>query len=307
MADKSGGSNMPEEQIMSSMWRLASKPRGSLCLRSLLATATLFGLSVAAYGDTINTINSGSDPFVTYTTAGFATDCGVGCVNAGADGPTFAADTDEQNYSFSLSGNYEAYIYTSGFFYGGFQPTLSLFYSATPAPIVDSSPDYSNFVLLAADNVGGPACNLPTAAGAPLGAVDRGVISNGACVDSDLSGVYGPGSYLLVLTEYGNIAQGPFYAQGNAYSGYVDNIPGGGTGGPNFTSDSQGPCPNDGNTPFLNQNSCVAAANGGNWVTTIDVLSTPEPEPGVLVIIGTLLIFGSRRFYSVRNRQEKKK
>ena len=51
---------MPEEQIMSSLWRLASKPRGPLCLRSLLVTATLFGLSVAAYGDTINTINSGN-------------------------------------------------------------------------------------------------------------------------------------------------------------------------------------------------------------------------------------------------------
>jgi hypothetical protein len=46
----------------------------------------------------------------------------------------------------------------------------------------------------------------------------------------------------------------------------------------------------------------LSVAAYGDTINTIN-----SGNPGVLVIIGTLLIFGSRRFYSVRNRQEKKK
>jgi hypothetical protein len=286
---------MSEEQVMSSL-SLAKWRQGKFCSRSLLVTTILFGLSVAAYGDTINTINSGTDPFITYTTTGtMATDCGAGCV-VSPNGPAFGNDTDVQEYAFSLNNTYETYMYTSGYFYGGFAPVLSLYQQVSPTD------PYSAYAYVGASNVGGPPCNLPTAAGSPAGAIDSGIGYNGECLDEDLTQTLGPGNYLLVMTEYGNTANGPILGDPNNPSG-----PGGlaleGQG--DFTSSYCGNA-TPGSAFNLVNVDCSAAALQGNWITTIDTVTSPEPEPGVLLLIGTLLIFGSRRaLNSFRNRQEK--
>jgi hypothetical protein len=299
---------------------LARGRQGQFCSRSLLVTAIFFGLSAAAFGDTINTISAGTDPFITYSTSADAAECqgfgSVACAVDNTNAPIFSSDTDEQYFAFTLDGTYETYLYTSGFFYGGFAPVLSLYYQAPPVVVVGgpaytgSGPSpYANYNLIGASNLGGPPCNLPTAVGSPTGAIDSGIGYNGQCQDEDLTQVLGPGSYLLVLTEYGNTAEGPTlgnpYDPSNPYAAGGFNL--GGTG--NFTSNTNyGGCGTAApNSAFnLDNIDCSAAAQGGNWITTIDTVTSPEPEPGVLIIIGTLLIFGSRRaLSSFRNRQEK--
>ena len=142
-------------------------------------------------------------------------------------------------------------IQTSGYAGGGFDPYLSLFDGSGLQFLLDSNDDGG------CGNVGADP-------------------NTHACLDSFLSILLAPGTYLVALTESGNAPLGPALSDGFLMDGAGDF-----TGGPFL--DAQG-----------NQ-------RNGQWALQIDgadAASTPEPGTAALMFAG--LVVSGRLFRKIR-------
>jgi len=208
------------------------------------------------------------NPFTTITCSGSASFYG----GSNDATPCFTQDDDQQQFSFNLAGTpgdlFDVKMFTSSWFLGGFEPTLTLFDGAGN--------------LYTSDNHGGsfPDCTIT-----------QGVLTDGLgnqrCLDGDASqlgfSALAAGSYTLVLTEFSNLANGPTLADG-----FSKDSAG------NFT---EGPCDSE-NGGFFASYNCSQLSN--QWIATIQTAEftpgTPEPQSVVLTVTGLALLFlGARR------------
>lgn len=101
--------------------------------------------------------------------------------------------------------------------------------------------------------------------------------STGLCLDAFIAGFYAPGDYFLALTQQGNFANGPTFADGFSQ-----------TGNPNFTG---GPFLD----PFFNQRNSAWALD----IVGADLASSgsdiPEPGSAILVLSSSILLIFARR------------
>jgi hypothetical protein len=161
---------------------------------------------------------------------------------------TFDSDDIEQAFNFTLTGA-PALIETTSYAKGGFDPVLSVFGAAGN--------------LLAMNDNG--TCSQV--------AVDP---ATGACLDSYLPLHLPAGSYLLVLTEYDNLPNGPFLADGFSEAGNG-----------NFTGNLFG-SPGESFIDFTGSQRTDEWAldfTGGS-----DVSEVPEPGLLPLVFLGTVFV-----------------
>lgn len=174
----------------------------------------------------------------------------------------FVQDDNQLDFTFTLSSDTPDFAaYTTQWADGsdGFAPILSLY---------DSGGD-----LLGTDG---------TSASPPdCGA--RGIDPNsGTCWDAYLSMDLGPGSYTLVLTQWGNIPVDTSLADGFALTGYGDYTAA-------FVSQDSGACYAPDNT--------ARDCSYNLQIDTEQVPSTPEPVTGLMGVTGllALLVMAGRR------------
>lgn len=173
---------------------------------------------------------------------------------------TFNSDDDQQDFTVTLTGA-PALIETTSYAEGGFDPILSVFSSAGS--------------LLAMNDNG----SCSQVAADPM---------TGACLDSYLPLALPAGSYLLVLTEYDNLPNGPFLADGFTEAGNG-----------NFTGDLFG-SPGESFIDFTGSqrtNAWALEFTGGS-----NISEQPEPGSYLLALLGTLLISAK---YKSRHRKHK--